>query len=260
MLNSHRFRQKFKTFFDQYNLRELHLMSLLRTKETEIHHLVTRLEGQKKLAENETARSRQLSAQVSTFSQTETELRSQLNIYVEKFKQVEDTLNNSNDLFLTFRKEMEDMSKKTKRLEKENLNLTRKQDLTNRNILEMAEERTKATKEIEDLNKTNKTLKDIIRRMQDQGRGAGLTNGVDVDEDGTESEYGSEEEEEEYEEVGSEEVEYDDDTEEDLNMQAGLATSAPFGSAPPPPPSSNPGLPNGHLNGDARSQQRVVEL
>lgn len=67
--------------------------------------------------------------------------------------QVEDTLNNSNDLFLTFRKEMEEMSKKTKRLEKENLNLTRKHDLTNRNILEMAEERTKANKEMETLRK-----------------------------------------------------------------------------------------------------------
>lgn len=48
---------------------------------------VARFEQQRKLAENETARSRTLSAQVSTFSQTETELRSQLNIYVEKFKQ-----------------------------------------------------------------------------------------------------------------------------------------------------------------------------
>ena len=255
-----RFRQKFKSFFDQYNLRELHLLSLLRTKETEIHHLVTRLEAQKKVADSESARSRQLSAQVSTFSQTETELRSQLNIYVEKFKQVEDTLNNSNDLFLTFRKEMEDMSKKTKRLEKENLNLTRKQDLTNRNILEMAEERTRSNKEVESLRKKNATLESVIRRMQDQGRGAGIGNGVDVDEDGTESEYGSEEEDEEYE-VGSEEVEYDDDTEEDLNMQAGLATSTPMGPVPPPPPPSDPGLPNGHFNGDPRNQQqRIVEL
>ncbi len=48
---------------------------------------VARFEQQRKLAENETTRSRTLSAQVSTFSQTETELRSQLNIYVEKFKQ-----------------------------------------------------------------------------------------------------------------------------------------------------------------------------
>ena len=60
----------------------------MRTKECEVQYSLARLEQQRKLAENETTRSRTLSAQVSTFSQTETELRSQLNIYVEKFKQV----------------------------------------------------------------------------------------------------------------------------------------------------------------------------
>lgn len=59
----------------------------MRTKECEVQYNVARFEQQRKLAENETTRSRTLSAQVSTFSQTETELRSQLNIYVEKFKQ-----------------------------------------------------------------------------------------------------------------------------------------------------------------------------
>ena len=74
--------------------------------------------------------------------------------------QVEETLNNSNDLFLTFRKEMEEMSKKTKRLEKENQNLTRNKEITNRNIAEMVEERTRMQeliamreKEVEDQRK-----------------------------------------------------------------------------------------------------------
>ena len=210
---------------------------------------------QRRIAEGETARSRQLSAQVSTFSQTETELRSQLNIYVEKFKQVEDTLNNSNDLFLTFRKEMEDMSKKTKRLEKENLNLTRKHDLTNRNILEMAEERTRVGKEVESLRKKNNTLESVIRRMQEQGRGPAMSNGHDMDEDGTESDYDSQEEEDEYE-VGSEEVEYDDDTEEDLGAQSALAATQSFGSAAPSAAADQP-LTNGHAEGNNRGQ-RVV--
>jgi len=68
-------------------LRELHFNSLLRTKELEVQYNLARYDQQRKMAENETARSRALSGQVSTFSQTETELRSQLNIYVEKFKQ-----------------------------------------------------------------------------------------------------------------------------------------------------------------------------
>ena len=82
-----RFRQKFKSFVEQYELRELHFYSLMRTKECEIQLSQARAEEQRKRAEAETTKSRTLSAQVNTFSQTESELRSQLNIYVEKFKQ-----------------------------------------------------------------------------------------------------------------------------------------------------------------------------
>lgn len=83
-----RFRQRFKSFVEQYELRELHFSSLMRTKECEIQLSQSRAEEQRKRAEIEATKSRQLSGQVSTFTQTESELRSQLNIYVEKFKQV----------------------------------------------------------------------------------------------------------------------------------------------------------------------------
>lgn len=256
---SNSFRTRFKSLIDQYELRELHFHSLLRTKELEVQYNMARYERERKAAEQEMARSRALNAQVLTFSKTETELRSQLNIYVDKFKQawfpfacyfeiriltylkVEDTLNNSNDLFLTFRKEMEEMSKKTKRLEKENMTLTRKHDLTNRNILEMAEERAKINQELETLRKKNEKLTDIINQMQKQGRGlaqgmAGVVEGSvegeyvegDGDPEGTESEYEYEDDEEE----GSEEGEYDEDTEEEVQGE----TQQPFGPVPPPPP------------------------
>ncbi|KAL8750333.1 MAG: hypothetical protein Q9184_006461 [Pyrenodesmia sp. 2 TL-2023] len=241
------FRQKFKSFVEQYELRELHFQSLMRTKECEVQYNLARYERERKAAENEQTRSRTLSAQVSTFSQTEAELRSQLNIYVEKFKQVEDTLNNSNDLFLTFRREMEEMSKKTKRLEKENLNLTRKHDLTNRNILEMAEDRTRVNKDLETLRKKNNTLESVIRRMQDQGRAPATESAVEGDEEGTESEY---DEDEDYEE--DEEGEYDDDTEEEA-LQAQVGSLPTFGPVPPPPPAASQaqlnGKPNGEING-----------
>jgi uncharacterized coiled-coil protein SlyX len=229
----------------------------MRTKELEVQYNMARYERERKIAEQEMARSRALNAQVLTFSKTETELRSQLNIYVDKFKQVqssctdssklplktfkvEDTLNNSNDLFLTFRKEMEEMSKKTKRLEKENNTLTRKHDLTNRNILEMAEERTKTNMEIDTLRKKNEKLTDIINQMQKQGRGlaqgiAGVVEGsvegeyAEGDPEGTESEY-------EYEDEEGSEGDYDEDTEEELHAEV----QQPFGPVPPPPPSSQP--------------------
>lgn len=259
------FRQRFKSLIDQYELRELHFHSLMRTKELEVQYNMARYERERKTAEQEMARSRALNAQVLTFSKTETELRSQLNIYVDKFKQVghcfkssvesslicfkvEDTLNNSNDLFLTFRKEMEDMSKKTKRLEKENVTLNRKHDLTNRNILEMAEERTKSNQELEALRKKNEKLTNIINQMQKQGRGlaqgiAGAVGGSvegeygGGDPEGTESDYEYEDDEEE----GSDDGEYDEDTEEEMHNEA----QKPFGPVPPPPPP----LPQASQNG-----------
>ncbi|KAJ4344228.1 hypothetical protein N0V95_006215 [Ascochyta clinopodiicola] len=255
------FRLKFKSFIDQYEMRELQFHSLLRTKELEIQYQMARLEQQRKQQEAESSKSHQLTRQVSTFSQTETELRTQLNIYVEKFKQVEETLNNSNDLFLTFRKEMEEMSKKTKRLEKENQNLQRHKEITNRNIGEMVEERqrmqeelARKTKEAEDQRKKIARLETLCRGMQAQGRGQVPMAELEEDEEVTESEYDYEDEEDD---EGS--GEYDDDTEEDAIDPA--PERPPFGPVPPPPPPpqnvvngkiASHKQPNGQINGVKR--------
>ena len=82
------FREKFTSFLHQYELRELHFQSLLRTKELEIQYQMAKNESLRKTQESELSKSNQLTRQVSTFSQTENELRGQLNVYVEKFKQV----------------------------------------------------------------------------------------------------------------------------------------------------------------------------
>lgn len=133
---------------------------------------------------------------------------------------MEDTLNNSNDLFLTFRKEMEEMSKKTKRLEKENLTLTRKSETTNRNLLEMAEERTRHQKELETLKKKNLKLESICRALQKERNTLEnrlRSEGEEIleDEEGESEEY--EEDSEELEEGSDEgsEGEVGEDTEEE---------------------------------------------
>ncbi|KAL7795336.1 myosin-like coiled-coil domain-containing protein [Trichoderma ceciliae] len=164
------FRVRFKSFIEQYELRELHFHSLMRTKELEVQYHLSRHDREKKNAEAESTKARHLQAQVHTFTKTETELRNQLNVYVDKFKQVEDTLNNSNDLFLSFRKEMEDMSKKGKRLEKENEALKRHKEATTANIIHMAEERQDWKRKIEAADKKNEKLMSIIQQMQQQGR------------------------------------------------------------------------------------------
>lgn len=242
------FRLRFKSMIDQYELRDLHFHSLMRTKELEVQFNLARFEGEKKRADAETALVRHMREQVSTFHQTEAELRTQLNVYVDKFKQVEDTLNNSNDLFLTFRKEMEEMSKKSKKLEKENEALKRKHELMNQNIFKMAEDRTKNLKEVEDLKRKSDKLTSIITQMQQQGRGiapAGLAAGggeqslpeAEAGEEGTEGGEGEESEydEEEYEEISDEgeEGEYEDEdlTEEEAHPDQ----PQKYGPERPPP-------------------------
>src|ERR1700712_1065962 len=82
------FRQRFRSLIEQYELRDLHFHSLLRSKELEVQFNMAKFDRERKLAETEVARSRTLNAQVLTFSKAESELRNQLNIDVEKFKQV----------------------------------------------------------------------------------------------------------------------------------------------------------------------------
>lgn len=150
---------------------------------------------------------------------------------------------------------MEEMSKKTKRLEKENLNLTRKQEATNKNIFQMAEERSQSQQTIDRLSRENEKLKKLCRAMQTQGYGtahaaaAGAQSAaVDAGEfdDGLEGETESEYEDEEYDE--DEEGEYDDDTEEEaLDVQPRT-----YGPPPPPPPQET--LPNGKAKAPAATQ------
>ena len=127
------------------------------------------------------------------------------------------------------------MSKKTKRLEKENLNLTRKHDQTNRNILEMAEERTRDKDELEKMHKQEAQMRSIIQSMREQGRALPQGSEPELDEEGTESDYDDEYEDEEDEEE-EEEASYDEEeflaataAEADTTDASPTATTTPPG-------------------------------
>jgi hypothetical protein len=149
---------------------------------------------------------------------------------------------------------MEEMSKKTKRLEKENLTLTRKHEATNQNILKMAEERTRTHKELELLRKKNENLEKLCRGMQAQGRGTVPNLPEGEDGEGTESEY----EDEDYEDESGEYDDDDDDTEDEherleaaaVNTTAGARRA--YGPVPPPPTTAPPAIANGAVNGNGR--------
>jgi hypothetical protein len=160
--------------------------------------------------------------------------------------QVEDTLNNSNDLFFTFRKEMEEMSKKTKRLEKENVDLHRKKEVTSRNLIETCEQREKLQDALRKQEGNYTKLADTIRRMAQQGRP--LETGVEIDERGvhlpgddeeaTDSEYDDEEYDEDH--SGGEEGEdvSDNDTDQEI-----ISTSKTPENRPQPQPQPHDGEP-----------------
>lgn len=63
------------------------------------------------------------------------------------------------------------MSKKTKRLEKENSDLNKKHAQATQSVYRMAEERAGTTKELDQLRQTNAKLEKLCRGMQEQGRG-----------------------------------------------------------------------------------------
>lgn len=88
LLTASRFRVRFKSFIEQYDLRELHYHATMRTKELEVQYNISRYEREKKRADMEAKRCRNLETQIQTFTKTEADLRSQLNVYVDKFKQV----------------------------------------------------------------------------------------------------------------------------------------------------------------------------
>lgn len=162
-------------------------------------------------------------------------------------QQVEDTLNNSNDLFLSFRKEMEDMSKKGKRLEKENEALKRQKEAASANIIKMAEDRQDCKKKQEEAEKKTAKLRSIIQQMQEQGRKipSGMANTVESCY--SDSHGGNEGDESNYsEEDGDEEElsEFDDDTEEEPQGND-QETPVAYGPERPPQPVASAAT-NGH--------------
>ncbi|KAI5779474.1 myosin-like coiled-coil protein-domain-containing protein [Geopyxis carbonaria] len=117
---------------------------------------------------------------------------------------------------------MEEMSKKTKRLEKENLALSRKSETTNRNLLEMAEERTRHQKELDTLKKNNIKLENICRALQRERTNSRQAEGEELlEDDNGDSEEEFDEESEELDGSDGSDEDVDEDT-EDENLEAEL--------------------------------------
>ena len=147
------------------------------------------------------------------------------------------------------------MSKKTKRLEKENYTIKRKHEATNANIITMAEERETLKSKTAKVTKKAEMLISIIEQMQQQGRKVppeaaatveSLYADYNGDMDGDGSDY-SDEAEGVDEEDHDHSEEFDDDTEEEAQPsdQAAPPPRQPYGPERPPVPAPQPAT-NGH--------------
>jgi hypothetical protein len=134
---------------------------------------------------------------------------------------------------------MEDMSKKGKRLEKENDALKRQKEATAANIIRMAEERQGWKKQLDAAEKKVAKLMSIIQQMQHQGRKgppglasvleSGYSDNQGGGEGDDESDYSNEGEDEEL-------SEFDDDTEEEPQPAEKQPAPVTYGPERPPAP------------------------
>jgi chromosome segregation ATPase len=166
----HELRRLNTSLQEQYDLREKHFQVAIKSRELELLIIDTKLNEARQQATEERNGLARIKAQLQHTIASEQELRKQLSVYVDKFRQVEETLNRSNELFTTFRREMDQMTKKTRRLERDNQALKQKSDTTNRNILEMAEEVKKAQTLLAESEKRKHQLEKLCRAMQNDAR------------------------------------------------------------------------------------------
>lgn len=131
---------------------------------------------------------------------------------------------------------MEDMSKKGKRLEKDNDALKRQKEATAANIIRMAEERQEWKRKTEVAEQKTAKLMSIIQQMQQQGRKLPTGAPSTAETWGPDNRGGAEGDESDYsEEEGEDEElsEFDDDTEEETHEQG---AAVPYGPERPPQP------------------------
>jgi hypothetical protein len=157
---------------------------------------------------------------------------------------------------------MEDMSRKTRRLERDNETMRRKHDAKDANIYSMAQElkdlraeRDGSRKKLEEETRRADKFRDIIRGMQEQGRKvtpAALAALESSGPENEESDYSAEEEDDDEEDEDDDSGDYDDDEDNSSEEDDRLITSSnqekkpvpvrrPFGPgrSPPPQPTTN---------------------
>ncbi|XP_077977757.1 beta-taxilin-like [Glandiceps talaboti] len=96
----------------------------------------------------------------------EIQLKSQLAVYTEKFEEFQGTLTKSNEVFQQFKQEMDKMTKKIKKLQKDNQTWRSRWETCNKSLMELAEEKTTFVKDMQAQDNKIQKLEKLCRALQ----------------------------------------------------------------------------------------------
>ena len=161
-------KEKFYGFLEQYELREKHFNSVIKSKDLELKLAAAKLGQQLALNESASIELDQLKKQLSVSNSSEESLKDQLAHYVDKFRQVEETLAKSNELFSLFRKEMESMTVRLSKLEREKSQLTTHCETFQKNCLDLFQEKNQLAEALEEALAKKDKLEVLCRALQNE--------------------------------------------------------------------------------------------
>uniref|UniRef100_A0A7S0N6Y8 Alpha-taxilin n=1 Tax=Pyramimonas obovata TaxID=1411642 RepID=A0A7S0N6Y8_9CHLO len=159
-------RDKLIEFGEKLEAREAMHANELKAKSLEAELYMKRLEQEVAVNHESQLKLEAYTEQASFLTKTEAELRSQLATYRDKFEGFQEMLTTSHEAFQSFKNDIEMMSKKIKKLEKENLGLREKTAKSDMAMIQLLDEKTTFAQRAEEQTKKNKALEGLCRSLQ----------------------------------------------------------------------------------------------
>ncbi|KAJ8678657.1 hypothetical protein QAD02_014444 [Eretmocerus hayati] len=171
--------KKFKTVFEEMDLREKHfegmhkLMKLeLQAAEAKLAKVTLEMTEEKEtllMEKNQMLlKLTECQARIRELQAVETNLRSQISMYTDKYEEFQNALTRSNKVFGGFNEEMSKMSKKILKLEKETKAWKSRWEKSNASLLEMAADKQIRDSEISKLTKKCSLLEELCKTFQQE--------------------------------------------------------------------------------------------
>lgn len=158
-------RNRFKQFFEQYDKREKELVEQQKVRDVEVQKFEARLAEQARLYRQEATREATAQHENDELLSTEKTLREQLATYSAKFNHFQDALSKSDKVLGQYKRQRNKMERRCEVLEKENSELTIKND---RRMITVSKDRNTALKEKEKEQARCKSLQAERTRLLDE--------------------------------------------------------------------------------------------